>query len=152
MAERRQPRVLGAKRTASDALGTSVMGDEEIATVIKRVVAGTVDDGVKLEQLERALAFYASRNSEYTRPGEDDINVLTSEILNNSIRSVMLFGDFSAAFTDVEVYSVSVAVQYNLSLEALTMNGINMSDEALSMLCEALVQSRVSLLIFPTLH
>ncbi|RNF08775.1 uncharacterized protein Tco025E_07077 [Trypanosoma conorhini] len=144
MAERRQPRVLGAKRTASDALGTGVMGDEELAAVIKRVVAGTVDDGVTLGQLERALAFYASHNSEYTRPGEDDINVLTSEILNNSIRAVMLFSDFSAAFTDVEVYSISVAMQYNLSLEALTINGVNVSDEAISMLCEALVQSRVS--------
>ncbi|KEG14499.1 hypothetical protein DQ04_00431030 [Trypanosoma grayi] len=145
MAERRQPRVLGAKRTIADVLGEKVAGNEkQLQGLIMRVVAGTVDESVTLEQLEHVVAFYASHNSEYTRAGEDDIQVLTAEILNNSIRSVMVFGDFSPAFSDVEVYSISVAMQYNLSLEALTINGVNVSDEAVSMLCEALVKSRVS--------
>ncbi|KAF8281118.1 hypothetical protein TcBrA4_0091710 [Trypanosoma cruzi] len=144
MAERRQPRVLGAKRTVSDALGANALEGGGLAAVVSCVVAGTVDDSVTLGQLENVVAFYANHNSEYTRPGEDDIHVLMSEILNNFIRSVMLFSDFSSAFTDVEVYSISVAVQYNLSLEAITMNGVNVSDEAISMLCEALIKSRVS--------
>lgn len=116
--------------------------------VVRRVVAGTVDESVTLGQLEGALALYASHNSEYTRVGVDEIHILTSEILNNSIRSVLLFGDFSSAFSDLEVYSISVAMQYNLSVEAFTMNAVNVSDEAVSMLCEALLKSRISFIDF----
>ncbi|ORC85669.1 uncharacterized protein TM35_000331260 [Trypanosoma theileri] len=148
MSDRRQPRVLGAQRTVSDALGEHNVNDKQLHVVIKRVVAGTVDESITLEQLERVVAYYANHNSEYTRPGEDDIQILIGEILNNSIRSVMIFGDFSQSFSDLEMYSISVAMQYNLSLEALTINGVNVSDETVSMICEALITSRVSFIDF----
>ncbi|EPY26752.1 hypothetical protein STCU_06097 [Strigomonas culicis] len=56
----------------------------------------------------------------------------------------MVFDDFTGYFSDMEVYTLSLAFQYNLSVEALTLSGISVSDESISSLCESLVRSRVN--------
>ncbi|KAG8340404.1 hypothetical protein TRVL_08767 [Trypanosoma vivax] len=148
MAERRRPRVLGAQRTAADALDGKIANLAEIHKLINCCASGTVESNVTREQLERSLAFCASHNSQYTRAGEGDVQILLAEILNNSTRSVMVFGDLNTSFGDVEVYSMSVVMQYNMSLEAVTISGVNVSDEAISMLCEAMAKSRVNFIDF----
>nr|CCC89603.1 conserved hypothetical protein [Trypanosoma congolense IL3000] len=144
MAERRQPRVLGAQRTVTDVLGAKPVSGSDINSLINRCLSGAVSGTLTLAELECVLAYYARHNSRYTRAGVDDIQLLAAEILNNSTRAIMVFGELGCNFSDVELYLISVVVQYNLSLEAITINGVDVGDEAVSILCEALTKSRVS--------
>jgi hypothetical protein len=73
----------------------------------------------------------------------DDISVLLDEVLNNSVRSVHIFDQFSGQFSDMEVYSLSLVFKYNYSVLALTISGCDIGDEAVSMLCEALVHTNI---------
>ncbi|SCU66172.1 zinc finger CCCH domain-containing protein 6, putative [Trypanosoma equiperdum] len=148
MAERRQPRVLGAQRTVSEVLGPKPVDISDIRLLIDRCVGGAVDSTPTLGELERVLSYFARHNSGYIRAGVDDLHILASEILNNNTRAVMVFGEFGSSFGDVEMYLISVVVQYNMSLEAITINAVNVSDDAVSMLCEALTKSRVSFIDF----
>ncbi|KAG5500906.1 hypothetical protein GH5_04492 [Leishmania sp. Ghana 2012 LV757] len=135
-------RVLGAVRTISEAVSPQIKSEEARRLVI-RVVSGRCES-FSLHQLEQALCYFTNHNSNYTNVGEDEFHVLAEETLNNLIRSILVYDDFSGYFGDAEVYSLSMAFQYNLSVEALTLRGINVSDEAISSLCEALVRSRVN--------
>ncbi|KPA73526.1 hypothetical protein ABB37_09837 [Leptomonas pyrrhocoris] len=135
-------RVLGAVRTLSEAVSAQVKTEEARVLVLK-VVSGKLES-FNLHQLEQALCYFTNHNSEYTNVTEDEFHVLAEETLNNSIRSILVYDDFSGYFGDAEVYSLSMAFQYNLSVEALTLSGINISDESICALCEALVRSRVN--------
>ncbi|CAJ1009612.1 hypothetical protein Q4I28_004926 [Leishmania naiffi] len=135
-------RVLGAVRTLSEAVSTHAKNEEARRLVI-RVVSSSYES-FSLPQLEHALCYFTNHNSNYTNVGNDEFHVLAEETLNNSIRSILVYDDFSGFFGDAEVYSLSMAFQYNLSVEALTLRGINISDEAICSLCEALVRSRVN--------
>lgn len=137
-----QRRVLGANRTASDAL-SSVDKTEETKKLILKVCSGGKED-FSLRDLERALCYFTSHNSNYTNVEKDDFQGLVEEVLNNHIRSILVYADFSTCFADEEIYSLSMAFQYNLSVEAVTLSGINVSDESIGTLCEALVRSRVN--------
>lgn len=137
-----KPRVLGAQRTLTDAV-SSVAKSEVANNVIAKVNAGSKED-LPISDLELALAWYANHNSNYTNVDEDEFHTLVDEVLNNSIRSVLVFAELSSAFGDAEVYCLSLAFQYNLSVEALTLSSVNSGDESMSMLCEALVHSRVN--------
>lgn len=140
--ESRQPRVLGAQRTLSDAVSTS-QKNEETKQLIRRIVGGT-SESFTLKQLEQALGYFTNHNSSYTSVEMDDFQSLVDEVLNNSIRSVLVYDNFSNCFGDVEVYSLSMGFQHNLSVEALTLSGINVTDESICILCESLVRSRVN--------
>ncbi|KAG5475255.1 hypothetical protein LSCM1_03366 [Leishmania martiniquensis] len=135
-------RVLGAVRTISEALSPQIRS-EEARRLVMRVVSGSCES-FSLHQLEQALCYFTNHNSNYTNVGKDEFHVLAEETLNNLIRSILVYDDFSGYFGDAEVYSLSMAFQYNLSVEALTLRGVNVSDEAISSLCEALVRSRVN--------
>lgn len=135
-------RVLGAVRTLSEAVSSQVK-TEEARLLVFQVVSGKLES-FSLHQLEQALCYFTNHNSEYTNVTEDEFHVLAEETLNNSIRSVLVYDDFSNYFGDAEVFSLSMAFQYNLSVEALTLSGINISDECICSLCEALVRSRVN--------
>ncbi|KAL7697139.1 hypothetical protein N2W54_008248 [Lotmaria passim] len=135
-------RVLGAVRTLSQAVSTQVKTAETRALVLK-VLSGK-SESFSLHELEQALCFFTSHNSEYTDVAADEFRILAEETLNNSIRSVLVYDNFSGYFGDAEVYSLSLAFQYNLSVEALTLSGIDVSDESICALCEALVRSRVN--------
>lgn len=135
-------RVLGAVRTLSEAVSTQVQ-TEEARQLVLRVVSGKCE-AFTLRQLEVALCYFTNHNSNYTNVGQDEFHVLAEETLNNAIRSILVYDDFSGYFGDAEVYSLSMAFQYNLSVEALTLSGIDISDEAICSLCEALVRSRVN--------
>lgn len=135
-------RVLGAVRTLSEAVSAQVK-TEEIRVLVYKVVSGK-SESFTLHQLEQALCYFTNHNSEYTNVTQDEFHVLAEEVLNNSIRSVLVYDDFSGYFGDAEVLSLSMAFQYNLSVEALTLSGINISDECICSLCEALVRSRVN--------
>jgi hypothetical protein len=135
-------RVLGAVRTLSEAVSKQVK-TEEARLLVFKVVSGK-SELFTLHQLEQALCYFTNHNSEYTNVTENEFHVLAEETLNNSIRSVLVYDNFSGCFGDAEVYSLSMAFQYNLSIEALTLSGINISDESICSLCEALVRSRVN--------
>ncbi|KPI85207.1 hypothetical protein ABL78_5752 [Leptomonas seymouri] len=135
-------RVLGAVRTLSEAVSAQVKSEEARVLVFKAVSGKSEAFG--LHQLEQALCYFTNHNSEYTSVTEDEFHVLAEETLNNSIRSILVYDDFSGYFGDAEVYSLSMIFQYNLSVEALTLSGINISDESICALCEALVRSRVN--------
>lgn len=135
-------RVLGAVRTLSEAVSSQVK-TEETRLLVFQVVSGKLES-FSLHQLEQALSYFTNHNSAYTNVAEHEFHVLAEETLNNSIRSVLVYDDFSGYFGDAEVFSLSMAFQYNLSVEALTLSGINISDECVCSLCEALVRSRVN--------
>ncbi|CBZ28115.1 conserved hypothetical protein [Leishmania mexicana MHOM/GT/2001/U1103] len=135
-------RVLGAVRTLSEAVSARGKCENSRRLVIQ-VLSGSYES-FSLHQLEQALCYFTNHNSNYTNVCEDEFHVLAEETLNNSIRSILVYDDFSGFFGDAEVYSLSMAFQYNLSVEALTLRGINISDEAICSLCEALVRSRVN--------
>jgi len=85
-------------------------------------------------------------NSKYTC-GED-ITTLLDEVLNNSVRSVFIFDDFQNSFTDVELYSLSLVLKYNVTLAAITLSGCDIGEEAVEMFCEALLRTNVQYLDF----
>ena len=89
---------------------------------------------------------FGNENSRY-KVG-DDISILLDEVLNNSVRSILIFDQFSGQFSDMEVYSLSVVFKYNFSVLALTISGCDIGDEAVSMLCEALVHTNVQYIDF----
>lgn len=137
-----QRRVLGANRSVSEAV-SKVEKTDEIKKLIIKICSGSRGDyGVR--DLEKALGYFTNHNSNYTNVDTDDFQLLLEEVLNNHIRSVLVYADFSSSFGDEEVYSLSMAFQYNLSVEALTLSGINVSDESISTLCESLIRSRVN--------
>lgn len=140
--EHGQRRVLGANRSAADAV-SSVERTDEVKKRILRICSGFKED-YSLKDLETALCYFSNHNSSYTSVETGDFQLLLEEVLNNSIRSVLIYADFSSFFGDEEVCSLSMAFQYNLSVEALTLSGINVSDECISALCESLVRSRVN--------
>ncbi|KAK7198547.1 hypothetical protein NESM_000816400 [Novymonas esmeraldas] len=135
-------RVLGAVRTLSEAVSSQVKSEEALRLVF-RVVSSSCES-FSLCQLEQALCYFTNHNSNYTNVGADEFHVLAEETLNNAIRSILVYDDFSGYFGDAEMYALSMAFQYNLSVEALTLSGIDISDEAVGALCEALVLSRVN--------
>lgn len=142
--EAKQPRVLGAQRTLAEAVSSQVQ-NEETKQLISRIASSSADN-FTLSELEQALCYFTNHNSNYTNVGEDEFHILAEETLNNSIRSILVYDDFSGYFGDAEVFSLSMAFQYNLSVEALTLSGINVSDESISALCDALIRSRVNYL------
>lgn len=145
MAERRAPRVLGATRTLAEALTSSLaVRAEQTQNLISKIAAPGRAGVFSLRQLQQAIRFYSNHNSSYTNVLEDDFHNLVDEVLNNSIRSVLIYDDFSGAFSDAELGSLSMAFQYNLSVEAVTLNGVNVTDESVSMLCESLLRSCVN--------
>lgn len=78
----------------------------------------------------------------------DDVTILLEEVLNNSIRAVLVYDDFSGAFTDVDLYSLSRVFRYNRSVISLCISGVDISDDAVSLLCEALMNSNVQYIDF----
>lgn len=78
----------------------------------------------------------------------DDVSVLLDEVLNNKTRAVLIFDDFSGLFSDFELYQLSVVVKFNTSLVAITINGVDISDESVAMLCQALVPTNVQCIDF----
>lgn len=73
----------------------------------------------------------------------DDTLILMDEVLNNSTRAVLVFDDFSDRFTDFEMYQLSKAFKFNKTIVALTMSGVNVGDDGVSLLCQSLVQSNI---------
>lgn len=101
-----------------------------------------------VDDLEKAVRVFTNHNSSYVDVEGQDFAVLAEEVLNNSILSLLVFADHSPRIGDFEILSLSRAMQYNVSVEALTLSGINVCDEAISLLCESLVRSRVSYMDF----
>ncbi|CCW61036.1 unnamed protein product [Phytomonas sp. EM1] len=138
----KQVRVLGAVRSLSEAVADT-SNASDIKHILRKIDSKACED-LSLNEWEQILNIFTNRNSNYTSVETDEFHTLAEEVLNNSIRSLLVFADFSSHFGDAEILSLSMALQYNLSIEALTLNGINVSDEAISAMCEALVRSRVN--------
>lgn len=144
--QERSGRVLGAPRSLADALASSSSTSPASSKDLVRRALSTSVESLTLEELEGALLFSANNNSNYVDAGKDDFHVLIDEVLNNSIRSVLVFDEQSSCFGDAEIASLATALQHNLSVEALTLNGINVSDESIGILSESIVHSRISFL------
>ncbi|CAD2215365.1 hypothetical protein AGDE_00182 [Angomonas deanei] len=134
-------RVLGAQRTLSEAVSKR---NDNMQEMILKIAKN--DGPFTLKQLEDSLSFLANKNSNYLKVGEQEIHILADELLNNSIRSVLVYDQFTGAFSDMEMYCISLVFQQNLSVEAVTLSGIVVSDESIVALCESLVNSRVGYL------
>lgn len=141
-------RVLGAARTADDIFVSFCSTSKEEGQAVVKKICKNATSSLSLHEVEKAVRVFTNRNSAYTDVEEQDFAVLVEEVLNNSILSVLVFGDQSPRIGDFELCSLSRAMQYNVSIEALTLSGINVSDDAISLLCEALLRSRVSYLDF----
>eukprot|EP00796_Vickermania_ingenoplastis_P000417 gene417-223_t len=138
-------RVLGAARTVEDViLSYRSTSREEGLEVVKEVCRGGHPSSMALHDLEKGVRVFTNHNSAYVDVEEQDFGILAEEILNNSILSVLVFADHSQRIGDFEICSLSRAMQYNVSVEALTLSGLNVSDEAICLLCESLVRSRVT--------
>lgn len=147
------PRILGSSRTLDDVfLSYSSTSREEGLAVVKKVcgLQGRKAGGTELPlfDLEKGIRVFANRNSAYVDVEEQDFAILVEEVLNNSILSVLVFANYSPRIGDCEICALSKAMEYNVSLEALTLSGLDISDDAFSVLCQSLIHSRVSFLDF----
>ncbi|CCW71152.1 unnamed protein product [Phytomonas sp. Hart1] len=138
----KQRRVLGAVRSLSEAV-SNTPNAAELKSILRKTESKLSED-LSLNDLEQFLSIFTNHNSNYTNVETDEFHTLADEVLNNSIRSLLVYADFSSFFGDAEILSLSMALQYNLSIEAITLNGIDVSDDAISAMCEALLLSRVS--------
>eukprot|EP00758_Cryptobia_borreli_P001743 Tbor_TRINITY_DN2496_c0_g1::TRINITY_DN2496_c0_g1_i1::g.2592::m.2592 len=86
-----------------------------------------------------------AKNSSYS--AGSDISILLDEILNNDISAVFIYDDFSK-LSDVDLYSISVVLKKNTSLQAITLSGVDLTDETMSLICNSLVHSNVQYLDF----
>lgn len=145
-------RVLGTSRTIEDVLlSYSSTSREEGLAVAKQVCNPSIGGAaalLPLYELEKAIRVFTNHNSAYTDVEEQDIAILLEEVLNNSIISILIFANHSPKIGEFELCCLSRSMQYNLSIEALTLSGLNVSDEAISLLCESLIHSRVSFIDF----
>jgi hypothetical protein len=83
----------------------------------------------------------ADENTQY-RVGLDTY-VLLDEVLNNSIRAIMIYDDFTARFNDADMSALAAVARYNTSLLAINMCGVCVGDASVSLLCDALVRGNV---------
>lgn len=147
------PRVLGSLRTLDDVFHSySATSKEEGLAVTTKVcgrwgLKGGANE-LPLFELEKGIRVFTNHNSAYVDIEEQDFAILVEEVLNNSILSVLVFGDYSSRIGDFEICALSRAMEYNVSVEALTLSGVNFSDDAIRVLCRSLVRSRVSFLDF----
>ena len=141
-------RVLGAARESTEAgIRRQTQADHSLASVY------AMDQGhaghVSYSSSHHPVVTY---NSNF-RVGHTDIFVLLDEVLNNSIRSILIFGDMEdddlvSCFGDADMSALAMVSRYNTSLLAITINNVDVGDHAVSLLCDALVRSRVRLLDF----
>lgn len=143
-------RVLGANRTMDDILlSYSATSREEGLVVVRQICdAPHTAMSTSLHDLEKAVRVFTNHNSAYVNVEEQDFAILADEVLNNRVLSVLVFAGHSPRIGDFEICSLCRAMQYNVSVEALTLSGLNVSDEAIGLLCEALLHSRVTYLDF----
>ena len=77
-----------------------------------------------------------------------DLTILLDEVLNNMIRSLMIYDTFSGNFTDYELQCLCTVIKYNKSLIAINMNGVDIGDGAVGILCDNLISSNVQYMDF----
>ena len=92
------------------------------------------------------LVSSSGMNSKYTVGA--DIMILLDEVLNNSTRAVLVFGDFSSNFSDFEMYQLAKVIQYNHSLVAVTISSVDIGDDLIGVFCQALMRSNIQYLDF----
>lgn len=104
------------------------------------------ENAIRVLGVQRELADVVGScgNSAY-KVGKD-ISILLDEVLNNDISAVFVYGDFDGGFSDVDLYSLSVVMRKNVSVLALTINGVDIGDETMSLLCDSLLHSNVQYL------
>jgi hypothetical protein len=73
----------------------------------------------------------------------DDLYILLDEVLNNSIRALLVYDDFSGRFTDMDACALASVLRYNTSLISVNLCGVDIGDHAVSLLCDALARSKV---------
>jgi hypothetical protein len=77
-----------------------------------------------------------------------DLWILLDEVVNNTIRAILIYDTFSGSFTDFEVQALSTVMKYNKSVIAINMNGVEIGDASISLLCDSLIHSNVQLMDF----
>jgi hypothetical protein len=80
-------------------------------------------------------------NSRY-RVG-DDLFILLDEVLNNSIRAILIYDEFSGRFADADAYALASVLRYNTSIISVNLCGVEIGDHAVSLLCDAMARSKV---------
>lgn len=91
-----------------------------------------------------AVPTCSADNSEY-RVG-DDIFLLLDEVLNNRTRALLVYDDFSGHFTDSDVVALASVMRYNTSLLSVNLCGVDVGDSAISLLCDAMVRTRIRII------
>ena len=106
----------------------------------------TQDTRIRVLGVQRELADVVGTCGNSAYSVGKDISILLDEVLNNDISAVFVYGDFGSGFSDVDLYSLAVVFRKNVSVLALTISGVDIGDETMSLLCDSLLHSNVQYL------